>query len=62
MPKSGKEMKRLYELAGWHFVRHGKGSHVIMGKGDGLRETIPMHGELKKGLERKLLKRINAKK
>lgn len=32
-----------------------------MGKGD-LRETIPMHVELKKGLERKLLKRLDLKK
>jgi predicted RNA binding protein YcfA (HicA-like mRNA interferase family) len=56
MPLSGKEMKRLFEKRGWVELRQ-KGSHVIMGK-DGERETIPMHRELKKGLERKLLKRL----
>jgi len=56
MPKSGKEMKKLYEEAGWKELRQ-KGSHIIMGKGSE-RETIPMHAELAKDLERKLLKRI----
>jgi predicted RNA binding protein YcfA (HicA-like mRNA interferase family) len=56
MPISGKEMRRLYERAGWTALRQS-GSHVIMGKGTD-RETIPMHKELKRGLERKLLKRI----
>ncbi len=57
MPLSGKEMRRLYEQAGWIFVRQNGTSHVIMGRGTE-RESIPMHRELKKGLERKLLKRI----
>ncbi len=56
MPISGKEMKKLYERAGWIFLRQS-GSHVAMGKG-ALRETIPMHRELKKGTEQKLLKRL----
>lgn len=56
MPLSGKEMKRLFEKHGWIELRQ-KGSHVIMGKGSE-RETIPMHRELKKGLEQKLLKRL----
>lgn len=56
MPKSGKEILRLYEKEGWRVLRQ-RGSHVIVGKG-GERETIPMHKELKKGLERSLLKRI----
>lgn len=56
MPLSGKEMKRLFEKNGWVELRQ-KGSHVVMGK-DNDRETIPMHRELKKGLERKLLKRL----
>jgi predicted RNA binding protein YcfA (HicA-like mRNA interferase family) len=56
MPLSGKDLKRLYENKGWIEIRQ-KGSHVIMAKGNE-RETIPMHKELKKGLERKLLKRI----
>jgi hypothetical protein len=34
-----------------------RGSHVKVGK-NGLRETIPLHRELAKGLERKLLKRL----
>ena len=34
-----------------------KGSHVIVGLNDD-RESIPMHKELKKGLEAYLLKRL----
>ena len=56
MPMNGKEMVKLYEKEGWVVLRQ-KGSHVQMGKGSE-RETIPMHRELKKGLEMKLLKRI----
>ena len=57
---SGKAMKKLYETFGWSELRQN-GSHVIMGK-DGMRETIPMHKELKKGLEKSLLKRLGVKK
>ena len=56
MPMSGKEMKKLYQENGWEELRQ-KGSHVIMGKGS-LRETIPLHKELKKGIESYLLKRL----
>jgi predicted RNA binding protein YcfA (HicA-like mRNA interferase family) len=56
MPLSGKEMQKKYEKAGWQKIRQ-RGSHTIMGKGDE-RETIPMHKELGKGLEKYLLKRI----
>jgi predicted RNA binding protein YcfA (HicA-like mRNA interferase family) len=56
VPLSGKEMLRLYEKKGWSILRK-RGSHVQMGK-EFHRETIPMHKELKKGLERKLLKRF----
>jgi predicted RNA binding protein YcfA (HicA-like mRNA interferase family) len=59
MPMSGREMKRLYELHGWQELRQS-GSHVRMGK-NGQRETIPMHRELKPGLERYLLKRLGLK-
>ena len=59
MPKSGKEVLKLYEEKGWLFLRQ-KGSPVIMGKGTE-RETIPLHKELKTGLEKKLLKRIGVK-
>ena len=56
MPMSGKEMLKLYEKNGWTILRQ-KGSHVMVGKGSE-RQTIPMHKELKKGLEHKLLKTV----
>ena len=56
MPVSGEAMLRLYKKAGW-IVLQRRGSHVKVGKGS-LRETIPMHKELGRGLERKLLKRL----
>jgi len=56
MPLSGKEVLKLYEKAGWAVISQ-KSSHVKIGKGN-LRETIPMHKELRKGLEQKLLKRL----
>ena len=56
MPISGKEMLKLYKECGWQELRQN-GSHVIVGKG-GQRETIPMHKELKKGLEHKLKKKL----
>jgi predicted RNA binding protein YcfA (HicA-like mRNA interferase family) len=49
---------KLYEKAGWALIFQ-ESSHVKIGKGN-LRETIPMHRELKKGLEQKLLKRLKA--
>ena len=52
-------MLRLYLQAGWQVLRQ-KGSHVILGRA-AERETIPMHKELKRGLERTLLKRLVAK-
>lgn len=57
---SGKEMKNLFEKNGWRELRQ-RGSHVIMGKGSD-RETIPLHKELKKGLESYLLKRLGVKR
>lgn len=58
MPISGKEMLRRFIKAGWIVVRQS-GSHAILAKND-LRETIPIHGnkDLKKGLEKKLLKTL----
>ena len=56
MPLSGKEMLKMFKKEGWVELRQS-GSHVIVGKLQ-LRETIPMHKELKKGLEQKLLKRL----
>lgn len=59
MPMSGKQMLKEYEKQGWTVLRQ-KGSHVIVGKGTE-RETIPMHKELKTGLEKTLLKRLGGK-
>ena len=49
-------MLRLYKKAGWKVISQ-RGSHVKVGK-DSLREIIPMHKELKKGLEQSLIKRL----
>lgn len=56
MPMSGKEMLKAYLNEGWEVLRQ-KGSHVQVGRGSE-RETIPMHKELKRGMEHKLLKRL----
>ena len=58
MPISGKEMLRLFLQRGWEIARI-KGSHVTVKKGNKI-ETIPVHNnqDLKKGLEKKLLKRL----
>jgi predicted RNA binding protein YcfA (HicA-like mRNA interferase family) len=56
MPISGKEMLKLFQKAGWKVLRK-KGSHVII-ENNNERETIPMHKELKKGLELYLYKRL----
>jgi predicted RNA binding protein YcfA (HicA-like mRNA interferase family) len=57
MPLSGKEILQRFKKAGWIEISQ-RGSHVKIRKGN-LRETIPVHKELKKGLEQKLLKRLN---
>ncbi|EMB45696.1 type II toxin-antitoxin system HicA family toxin [Treponema denticola] len=49
-------MLRLYKKAGWKVISQ-KGSHVKVAK-DSRREIIPMHKELKKGIEQALLKRL----
>jgi predicted RNA binding protein YcfA (HicA-like mRNA interferase family) len=56
MPLSGKEMLKLFQKNGWAALRQD-GSHVRVGKGPE-RETIPMHKELKRGMEHALLKRL----
>ncbi len=56
MPISGKDMLRRFERAGWT-VKAQRGSHVKIEK-NGQIEIIPLHRELKKELERKLLKRL----
>ncbi len=60
MPLSGKDMLKLYLKAGWSVLRQ-RGSHIMVGK-DGQIETIPMHREIKKGLEQALLKRLKKAK
>jgi predicted RNA binding protein YcfA (HicA-like mRNA interferase family) len=57
MPLSGMEMVRLYEKAGWRFVRQ-TGSHMIMRHPNGRTCPIPRHRELGKGLECDLLKKL----
>jgi len=56
MPLSGEQMLRRFLAHGWIVLRR-RGSHVILGRGT-CRETIPMHDELHRGLERRLLKRL----
>jgi predicted RNA binding protein YcfA (HicA-like mRNA interferase family) len=58
MPLSGEQMLKLYKKAGWTVISQ-KGSHVKVGKGE-LREIIPIHKELKRGLEKALLKRLES--
>ncbi len=60
MPISGKGLRKDAESLGWKFVSQ-KGSHVKMRKG---AETIiiPMHKELKVGLEKALRKKIGTRK
>jgi len=61
MPISGKEMLRKFCENGWVIIRN-RGSHVMLRKEE-KNETIPIHGnkDLKKGLEKKLLKRLEEK-
>ena len=47
---SGEEILKMYIQAGWEVIVQ-KGSHMKVGKG-ALRETIPMHRELKKDLNK----------
>jgi len=58
VPLSGKEMLKLFLNAGWSKAGQ-KGSHVKVQKGSHT-EIIPLHKELKKGLEKKLLKRLES--
>jgi predicted RNA binding protein YcfA (HicA-like mRNA interferase family) len=56
MPMSGQDMLKRYLKAGWVALRQ-RGSHVQVEKG-ALNETIPIHKELRKGTEQKLLKSL----
>lgn len=62
MPVSGKEMVKLFKKHGFNEVKgQGKGSHTKLRKG---KKTviIPFHRELKKGLEKALLKLLEENK
>ncbi|MBL4818353.1 MAG: type II toxin-antitoxin system HicA family toxin [Deltaproteobacteria bacterium] len=60
MPLSGKEMCKLFLKAGYRIVpKQGKGSHCKLEK-EGNVSIVPMHKELKKGTERKLLKELKS--
>ncbi len=54
MPMSGEQMLKLYLQKDWKIASQ-RGSHVKVSKGN-KRQVIPMHKELKKGLEKALLK------
>lgn len=56
MPLSGKAMLKLFFKAGWLKVSQRR-SHVKVVKGKNV-EIIPIHKELKIGLEKKLLKKL----
>ncbi len=53
-------MLKLYIKDGWTILRQ-KGSHVRVVKGP-VHETIPMHKELDKGMEKSLLKTLKGKR
>lgn len=56
MPKSGREMIKLFQKNGFELIKgQGKGSHRKLRKGS-LTVIVPDHKELKKGLEKALLK------
>ena len=62
MPYSGKELMKLFKKKGYQEVKgQGKGSHHKFRKG---KQTviIPDHKELKKGLEKDLLKILKGEK
>lgn len=56
MPLTAKEMIKLLLKHGYEEIKgQGKGSHRKLKKGSKMA-IVPFHGELKKGMERKLLK------
>lgn len=62
MPISGREMIRLFEKNGFELIKgQGKGSHRKLRKGS-VTIIIPDHKELKKGLEKALLKQLESSK
>lgn len=61
MPMSGRDLRKLFEKAGWVFDRQNGTSHMILKK-DGRHVSIPDHKELGKGLEQKMLKIMRGEK
>lgn len=58
MPVSGKEMAKMFKNHGFREIKgQGKGSHIKLRKGS-KTVIIPCHKELKKGLEKALLKQL----
>lgn len=58
MPVSGKDLAKLFKKNGFEEVKGGgKGSHMKLRKGN-KTVIIPAHKELKKGLERALMKQL----
>jgi len=58
VPISGKELARLFKKKGFVEVKGGgKGSHIKLRKGN-KTVIVPSHKELKKGLERALMKQL----
>lgn len=58
MPISGKEMAKLFTKKGFEIIKGGgKGSHIKLRKGN-KTVIVPAHKELKKGLEKALLKQL----
>ena len=59
MPLTTREMVKLFRKSGYEVAKgQGKGSHIKMVKDGECPAIIPNHGELKKGLERALLKQL----
>ncbi len=62
MPISGKDLAKLFKKNGYEEIKGGgKGSHIKLRKGN-KTIIIPAHKELKKGLERVLMKQLEEKK
>lgn len=58
MPVSGKELAKLFKKQGFEEIKGGgKGSHIKLRKGN-KTVIIPAHKELKKGLEKALMKQL----
>jgi predicted RNA binding protein YcfA (HicA-like mRNA interferase family) len=58
VPISGKELAKLFKKKGFiEIKKQGKGSHMKLRKGK-ITVIIPAHKELKKGLERSLMKKL----